>query len=141
MTGGVHQQPGVLHVRQDRNPWLFRTHRGGSSSNWLHHEPLNAHVSDLSTMKLLRIVSELRPAAGFTYDAEAVRLQDVVEYQGGSSYTACKSLGAGVIWTPESGLASWLDSSQGPDFTLAQMREFHAALGRILGGCHPGHES
>jgi hypothetical protein len=78
----------------------------------------------------------LRPPCGFTYDAEALRLQDVVEYQGGNAYTACKSLGAGAVWTPESGLAFWLDVSEGSEHTKAQMREFHSALGQLLDSCH-----
>jgi hypothetical protein len=86
-------------------------------------------------------LNELRPPAGFTYDTEALRLQGVVEYQGGNAYTACKSLGVGAVWTPESGLAFWLDSSPDTDFTVHQMRDFHTALGRLLDDATLDHES
>lgn len=74
----------------------------------------------------------LRPPAGFTYDAEALRLHGVVEYRGGDAYTACRELGAGAVWTPEGGLRFWLDVIEGHDYTKLQVREFHTALGLLL---------
>lgn len=77
----------------------------------------------------------LRPPAGFTYDPEALRLHGVVEYRGGHAYTTCRELGAGAIWTPEDGIKLWLDVKDGHDYTRPQVREFHAALGRLLEAC------
>ena len=77
----------------------------------------------------------LRPPAGLTYDPEALRLHGVVEYRGSHAYTACRDLGAGSVWTPEDGVRVWFDVKEGHDYTTGQVREFHAALGRLLEAC------
>ncbi|RAN72786.1 hypothetical protein B5P43_31830 [Bacillus sp. SRB_336] len=79
-----------------------------------------------------------RPPKGFKIDAEAARAFTAPEAAGPTVEAAGGALAAGAAWTATEGITYWLNATEAPELTRADLTAIHGAIGRLLADTAPG---
>lgn len=85
-----------------------------------------------STQDFDEIMTDLRAPEAFDFNFEAYSECGVVSWRGPAASTSDQTINIGFEWSPSSGTTATLDAIEGAEYTVAQLRELHTALGIAL---------